>query len=161
MDIEIGLPGQSREDIGRMLNLFLADQHVLYIKTRNYHWNVVGPHFHSLHEFLEGQYEMLAEEIDEVAERVRQLGVQASGTMTEFVDRSRLSEEPGPAPDADTMIRNLLRDHETVIAQLRKDIDRCADEHKDQGTADLLTGIMEKHEKQAWMLRAHLEEAST
>jgi starvation-inducible DNA-binding protein len=161
MDIEIGLPGQSREDIGRMLNLLLADQHVLYIKTRNYHWNVVGPHFHSLHEFLEDQYEALAEEIDEVAERVRQLGVQATATMSEFVDRARLREEPGTVPDSVTMIRNLLHDHESVIVQLRKDIDRCADELNDQGTADLLTGIMEKHEKQAWMLRAHLEEAST
>lgn len=160
MDIEIGLPGQSREDIGRMLNLLLADQHVLYIKTRNYHWNVVGPHFHSLHEFLEDQYEALADEIDEVAERVRQLGVQASATMTEFVDRARLHEEPGVVPEATVMLKNLLRDHEAVIVQLRKDIDRCADELNDQGTADLLTGIMEKHEKQAWMLRSHLEEAS-
>lgn len=160
MDIEIGLPGQTREGVGRMLNLLLADEHVLYIKTRNYHWNVTGPRFHSLHEFLEDQYTLLAEAIDEIAERARTVGVHASGTMAEFVDRARLREEPGPVPDAQTMLKNLLHDHEAVVVQLRKDVDRCDDELNDQGTADFLTGLMEKHEKQAWMLRAHLDDTS-
>lgn len=160
MDIEIGLPGQTREGVGRMLNLLLADEHVLYIKTRNYHWNVTGPRFHSLHEFLEEQYTLLAEAIDEIAERARAVGVHASGTMAEFVDRARLREEPGPVGEAQTMLKNLLHDHEAVVVQLRKDVDRCDDELNDQGTADFLTGLMEKHEKQAWMLRAHLDDTS-
>lgn len=160
MDIDIGLPGQTREDVGRMLNLLLADGYVLYTKTRNYHWNVTGPRFHSLHEFFETQYKILDEEIDEIAERARAFGVRAHGTMAEFVDEARLREEPGTVPDADTMLTNLLHDHERLVAQLRKDVDRCSDELNDQGTADFLTGLMETHEKQAWMLRAHVEGAS-
>jgi starvation-inducible DNA-binding protein len=156
MSIEIGLPGQAREEVGRLLNQLLADEHVLYVKTRNYHWNVVGPKFRELHLFFEEQYNKLALSIDAIAERARSVGVLAARSMAEFTSQARLAEESGH-PDADTMIRNLLHDHETVVQQLRKDVDRCDDDLHDAGTADFLTGLMEQHEEQAWMLRAHLE----
>lgn len=158
MDVEIGLPGQSREAIGRMLNRLLADEHVLYVKTRNYHWNVVGPHFHSLHEMFEEQYKQLAPAIDEIAERARTLGVTALGSMGQFLDEARLHEDSGEPPDAHTMLANLVHDHEAVIQQLRGDVEACDEEHNDQGTADFLTGLMEMHEKIAWMLRAQAAE---
>ena len=156
MEIEIGLKGQVREEVGRVLNKLLADEHVLYIKTRNYHWNVVGPKFRTLHEFFEEQYKLLAPMIDDIAERARSVGVLAAGSMGQFTSEARLSEESGH-PDADTMIKNLLADHETIIRQLRTDIERVEDELEDVGTADFLTGLMEQHEEQAWMLRALLE----
>jgi starvation-inducible DNA-binding protein len=159
MSVEIGMPGQSREAVARLLNALLADEHVLYIKLRNYHWNVVGPHFQSLHELFEEQYEGLAGDIDEIAERVRALGQLATGTMAELAGQARLKEQPGAQPDADTMVANLVHDHEAVIRQMRQDIKRCTDDYGDEGTADLLTGLMEKHEKKAWMLRAHIEKA--
>ena len=156
MDTEIGLKGQVREEVGRVLNKLLADEHVLYIKTRNYHWNVVGPKFRTLHEFFEEQYKMLAPMIDDIAERARSVGVLAAGSMREFSSEARLSEEGGH-PDADTMIKNLLDDHETIVRQLRTDIERVEDDLDDVGTADFLTGLMQQHEEQAWMLRSHLE----
>ncbi len=157
MDVEIGLSGQNREAVGQILNALLADEHVLYIKTRKYHWNVVGPEFKSLHEIFEEQYKALADEIDEIAERARSLGVRAHGTMAEFAKHARL-EEDADYPEAMAMVANLARDRETVIKQLRTDIDRCQDDYHDAGTADFLTGLMETHEKTAWMLRAYLQE---
>lgn len=159
MTIEIGLPGQAREEVGRILNKLLADEHVLYIKTRNYHWNVVGPQFRTLHEFFEEQYKILAPIIDDIAERSRSVGTLAAGTMAEYTEQARLQEEPGVRPDSGTMIKNLLDDHEAMVRQLRQDVERCDDEINDQGTADFLTGLMEQHEEQAWMLRALLEKA--
>jgi len=159
MDVEIGLPGQARQEVGRILNRLLADEHVLYVKTRNYHWNLVGPRFHSLHVFFEGQYVMLQPVMDDIAERARSVGATALGSMAEFTEQARLREEAGGHPDPDVMLRNLLADHEAMAQQLRKDVDRCDEELNDQGTADFLTGLMEMHEKQSWMLRAHLAQA--
>lgn len=158
MDVEIGLPGQARDAIGRMLNKLLADEHVLYVKTRNYHWNVTGPHFHSLHEMLEEQYTQLAGQIDEIAERARSLGVVALGSMGEFLNEARLAEDNGEPPAARAMVINLARDHEAMARQLRSDVDVCDEQHNDQGTADFLTGLMEAHEKTAWMLRSQAAE---
>ncbi len=156
MDVDIGLSGQNREAVGQILNALLADAHVLYVKTRKYHWNVVGPQFRSLHELFEEHYKELADDIDEIAERARALGVKAHGTMAEFTRHARLEEDPG-YPEAMTMVANLVSDHSAVIKQLRTDIDRCQDDYHDAGTADFLTGLMEKHEKATWMLRAYLE----
>ena len=156
MDVDIGLSGQNREAVGQILNALLADAHVLYVKTRKYHWNVVGPQFRSLHELFEEHYKELADDIDEIAERARALGVKAHGTMAEFTRHARLEEDPG-YPEAMTMVANLVSDHSAVIKQLRTDIDRCEDDYHDAGTADFLTGLMEKHEKANWMLRAYLE----
>lgn len=160
MSVEIGMPGQNREAVARMLNAMLADQHVLYIKLRNYHWNVTGPYFESLHEMFEEQYKALEAQIDDIAERVRALGHPATGTMAELAKAARLAEEPGAHPDAMAMVANLVKDHETVIRQLRQDIGRCADDLGDEGTADLLIGCMRAQEKMAWMLRAHLDKTA-
>jgi starvation-inducible DNA-binding protein len=157
MDPKIGLSEEARDRVIGMLNRTLADEHTLYVKTRNYHWNVTGPQFHSLHEMFEEFYEKLAPLADDVAERARTMGGRAIGTMAEFSQQTRLSEQPGEAPEARRMVENLLADHEQIVRDLRQDIDVCADELKDQGTADFLTGLMEEHEKMAWMHRAFLE----
>ncbi len=149
----IGLDEGKRSEIVETLNKVLADEHVLYIKTRNYHWNVRGPRFHDLHKFFEAQYEELAGIIDQVAENARQFGGVAHATMAEFIRTSNLKEHPGDFPDADAMIRNLLADHESMIIQLRKDVD-AADDMKAMDAADFLTGVLEQHNKMAWMLRS-------
>jgi starvation-inducible DNA-binding protein len=150
---KIGLSEEVRDRVIGILNRTLADEHALYVKTRNYHWNVTGPQFRSLHEMLEEFYQKLAPLADDVAERARIMGGRAIGTMAEFSQQTRLSEQPGEAPEARKMVENLLADHEQIIRDLRL----CADELHDQGTADFLTGLMEQHEKMAWMHRAFLE----
>jgi starvation-inducible DNA-binding protein len=154
---KIGLSEEVRDRVIGILNRTLADEHALYVKTRNYHWNVTGPQFRSLHEMLEEFYQKLAPLADDVAERARIMGGRAIGTMAEFSQQTRLSEQPGEAPEARKMVENLLADHEQIIRDLRQDVDVCADELHDQGTADFLTGLMEQHEKMAWMHRAFLE----
>ncbi len=155
---QIGLSDAACSAVAALLNARLADVFVLYTKTRSYHWNVTGMHFQPLHEFFESQYDQLEEAMDEIAERVRQVGGFAAGTLAEFIELSALKEAPGSVPSAREMIANLLADHETVIRQLREDVDTTAEVHHDMGTSDFLTGLMEQHEKMAWMLRAFLEE---
>jgi starvation-inducible DNA-binding protein len=156
---KIGISPAQRSDVIEILKGHLADLHVLYIKTRNYHWNVVGPRFQPLHAFFEEQYDILAAAIDEVAERIRMLQGKSPGSMAEFLKIARLCEEkPGVYPPADGMIRNLLADHEAIIRQLRKDIDTTAEKDEDIGSSDFLTGLIESHEKMAWMLRSFLDE---
>src|ERR671912_71147 len=123
--INAGLTDEQREGVVETLNTLLSDQTLIYIKTRNYHWNVVGPRFHDLHKFFEEQYLLLAEMIDETAENVRQFGGFAAGTMNQFIELSQLKEEPGEVPDEEGMLRNLLEDHETVIRSLREDIEKA------------------------------------
>jgi len=159
MKLNIGISEPHRDSIVDILTVLLADEYVLYTKTRNYHWNVVGPQFNDLHKFFEAQYDELDEFIDEVAERSRTLGGRAVATLAEFSKTSRLKEHPGKYPDAVTMIANLLADHEAVIRTLRDDVSVTMDKHGDAGTSDFLTGLMEKHEKMAWMLRAFLEKS--
>jgi starvation-inducible DNA-binding protein len=153
----IGLADKDREEVVDFLNSLLANEYVLYTKTRNYHWNVTGPQFHDLHEFFAKQYEELDEIVDDVAERARQLGGNALGTLSEFQKRARIKEHQNEYPDARTMISNLLDDHEAVIRSLRMDADATADKYHDMGTNDFLIGLMEQHEKMAWMLRSFLE----
>ncbi len=154
---EIGVSGADLAGAAQILNTLLADEYVLYTKTRNYHWNVTGPQFNDLHRFFERQYEQLNEVVDEVAERARTLGAPALGTLNEFAEATRLSEHPGEYPDAMTMIANLLDDHEAIIRVLRTDLEACAERYHDVGTNDFLTGLMERHEKMAWMLRSFLQ----
>ncbi|MBC8162822.1 MAG: DNA starvation/stationary phase protection protein [Roseiflexaceae bacterium] len=156
--LNIGLEDKQRSASADILNRVLSDQHVLYIKTRKYHWNVTGRNFYSLHELMEKQYDQLALSIDEVAERSRSMGYPAFGTMEEFGEFATLKEEPGVNPAAMQMVANLVSDHEQVIRNLRGFVDQTADELHDQGTSDFLTGLMEEHEKMAWMLRAFLED---
>jgi starvation-inducible DNA-binding protein len=157
MHPNIGLLEEQREGVVAILNTLLADEYLLYTKTRNYHWNVVGPQFNDLHKFFEAQYNELNEIVEDVAERARALGGHACGTMAEFLKSTRLQEESGVYPEARQMIANLLADHEAVIGHLRIDLETCVERYHDAGTNDFLTGLMEQHEKMAWMLRAFLE----
>ncbi len=157
MKPNIGMTDKDREAVVKVLNTLLADEYVLYTKTRNDHWNVVGPQFNDLHKFFEAQYTELNDIVDDVAERARALGGNSLGTLTEFLKQTRLKEQPGQYPDAATMIGNLLADHEAVIRSLRTDLQTVGDKYHDAGTNDFLTGLMEQHEKMAWMLRAFLE----
>ena len=154
MKPNIGISDKNREVVIKILNTILADEYVLYTKTRKYHWNVVGPQFNDLHKFFEAQYEALDEIVDEVAERARSLGGTAFGTLSEFTNHTRLKEESGKNPDAEGMISRLLTDHESIIQNLRAGLEDSADKYGDMGTSDFLTGLMEKHEKMAWMLRS-------
>lgn len=151
----IGLSANSRQKVVNLLGNILADQYVLYTKTRNYHWNVTGIDFAQYHKLFEDQYSSIDEDIDEVAERIRALGGKTPATLREFVKSATLQEHPAKYPSAKTMIANLLADHESVIRNLRKGIEVCG-KADDAGTEDFLTQLMEKHEKTAWMLRATL-----
>ncbi len=155
MKTNIGLTNRARDKVAATLSRLLSDEHVLYIKTRNFHWNVTGPHFSSLHALFEGQYNALAETIDEIAERIRALGIYAPGSMKEFTKLARLNEAPGGHLEHGKMLAALLADHEAVIRQLRTDISATG-KIGDEGTTDFLTGLLEAHEKTAWMLRATL-----
>lgn len=155
--LDIGLTGQQRRGVSEILNVILADEYLLYTKTRNYHWNVTGAHFHDLHKFFEAQYGQLDGMIDDVAERIRSLGDASPGSLSEFSQLARLKEQTGAVPDAQEMLHRLLKDHESLIKYMRIDLELCADPHHDLGTQDFLTGLMETHEKMAWMLRASLD----
>lgn len=157
MALSIGLSESNRDSVVKILNTVLADEYVLYTKTRNYHWNVVGPQFNDLHKFFESQYEALNDIVDEVAERARSLGGKALGTLAEFSQHTRLKEQPGKQPPALTMVAALQADHEALVRTLRADLATVMEKHNDAGTSDFLTGLMEKHEKMAWMLRAFNE----
>jgi starvation-inducible DNA-binding protein len=151
---KIGLSEEQRAGVIAILNVVLADEYVLYTKTRNFHWNVVGPHFHALHKFFEEQYTELDELVDDVAERVRAVGGEAIGTLAELRSQARLSEAPGEYPHARAMVLTLLADHEGLVECLRRDLEAVGERYGDIGTNDFLTGLMERHEKMAWMLRA-------
>jgi len=154
MKANIGIGEKQRDNLGRILNALLADEFVLYIKTRRFHWNVVGSDFGELHKFFESQYEALDEIVDQVAERARALDAISAGSLQEFLKLTRLKEQAGKNPNASGMLAALLADHESVIRSLRKDLE-TADRLGDVGTNDFLTGLMEQHEKMAWMLRSY------
>jgi starvation-inducible DNA-binding protein len=154
---DIGVEDNSRKALVELLNVCLCDTSVLYIKTKNYHWNIIGPRFAQLHKFLEEQYEELDEMVDEMAERARQLGGKSLGTMEEYLRHTSLKEEPGKFPDAQTMLSNLLKDHEAIIRNLRDAADQADEKYHDMATNDFFLQAVEKHEKMAWMLRAHLD----
>ena len=139
-----------------LLSVLLSDQMTLYIKTRKFHWNVAGESFMELHKLFESQYTELEKTIDEVAERISKLGGKTVGTMNEFTLLSRIVEHPNKYPVQKAMIAELLSDHETIIAELRKDIDICTDDCHDAGSADLLTRILQQHESMAWVHRRYL-----
>lgn len=149
-----GIAADQRSTIVTLLSSLLADEYVLYTQTRNYHWNVTGPHFNDLHKFFEGQYNTLEGRIDEIAENIRYFGAKAPATLAEFLKLARLKEAPGECPNAQGMIAALLAAHETMIRQLRADIGAAADA---ADVADFLTALLEDHDKMAWMLRSMLE----
>ena len=137
------------------LERLLASSYSLYLKTHNYHWNVTGPMFTTLHTLFETQYTELALAVDEIAERIRTLGARAPGSYSEFQRLSSVAEDTG-SPKAEAMIQQLLED-QGRIADIARDIIGRADESGDQATADLATRRLDVHEKNGWMLRSHLE----
>ena len=157
MKLQIGITQEHLKNSISILSSTLANEMTLYIKLRKFHWNVSGESFMELHKLFEGQYTQLEKSIDEVAERISKLGGKTIGTMKEFSDLTTLKESPNHYPSQKDMIKELLEDHETVIVHLRKDVDVSAEENKDAGTADFLTGLMEAHETMAWTLRRYLE----
>lgn len=154
MSINIGLTDEQREHIAHGLSRVLADSYTLYIKTHNFHWNVEGPMFQTLHLLFETQYTELAAAVDEIAERIRALGHPAPGSYAQFTELSSIKEETG-VPKAEDMIAQLLEGQETVIRTARSVIPVADDAH-DEPTCDLLTQRMQIHEKNAWMLRSLL-----
>ena len=155
--LNIGLSEQQRHGVIELLNRDLADLYLLIIKTKKYHWDVIGPQFRTLHELWEEQYNALTINIDQTAERVRQLGGYPLGTASGFIEYGTIKEHPNDLPSANEMVARLVQDHEQIIRNLREDIDKCGDEFHDEGTADFLTALMEQHEEMAWMLRSFLE----
>jgi starvation-inducible DNA-binding protein len=156
MDFNTGLTAKQRASVIKTLEPLLADEVALYFATRGAHWNVVGMGFGAFHKFFEAQYEQLDDIMDDVAERIRALGGLAPATVAGFAKAARVKEGAGEAKNAEAMIKGLLTMHEHIIRQLRKDVE-VASEATDEGTADFLTGLVEEHEKMAWMLRAHLQ----
>jgi starvation-inducible DNA-binding protein len=155
--LNIGLSEEQRQGVIDLLNRDLSDAYLLLIKTKKYHWDVVGPQFRSLHELWEEHYTTLTENIDAMAERVRTLGGYPVGTAEGFLKYASIKEDAGSLPNAYGMVENLVADHELVIRNLREHIDQCGEQFHDQGTADFLTGLMEQHEQMAWMLRSFIE----
>ncbi|MDB9313874.1 DNA starvation/stationary phase protection protein [Spirulina sp. CS-785/01] len=155
--INIGLTQEQRQGVIDLLNADLSDFYLLLIKTKKYHWDVVGPQFRSLHQLWEEHYTALTANIDEIAERIRALGGYPVGTAAGFLKLTTLREHPGDLPDAHEMVARLVVDHEQIIRNLRAHIERCDESYNDQGTADFLTGLMGQHEEMAWMLRSFIE----
>ncbi|HRD33904.1 MAG TPA: Dps family protein [Rhodocyclaceae bacterium] len=155
MEIDIGINKKDREKIAQGLSHLLADTYTLYLTTHNFHWNVTGPMFNTLHLMFEQQYNELALAVDLIAERIRALGFPAPGTYREFVELASLKEPKG-VPAATDMIKQLVVGQETVVRTARS-ILPLVDKASDEPTADLLTQRMQVHEKTAWMLRSLLE----
>lgn len=157
MKPDIGITDKNLKAVCAILNNCLADSHILYFKLRKYHWNVQGDNFMELHLLFENHYEQVQESIDNIAERISQLGGIAIGTTSEFSKNSSLKEFPGKNPANMEMIAELLSDHETVIKNLRKGIEDADEKYADQGTSDFLTDLIRAHEKMAWTLRRYLK----
>lgn len=155
MDMDIGISNQDRRSIVDGLSRLLADTYTLYLKTHNFHWNVTGPMFQTLHLMFETQYTELAQAVDLIAERIRALGSPTPATYSMFAALSTV-QEPDGVPPAQEMIRQLVQDQETVTRTARS-LFKAVDEAGDESTADLLTQRMQVHEKTAWMLRSLLE----
>lgn len=156
MKPQIGISEKHLSVSIEMLSIILADEMVLYVKTRKFHWNVSGESFMELHKLFQNQYTELEENIDLIAERIGKLGGKTIGTMHEFANLTRLKESPNKYPNQKDMMKELLEDYETLIVEIRKDIETCNEKNKDAGTVDFLTAVMEQHESTAWVLRRYL-----
>lgn len=156
MTPKIGISETNLKKSTLLLSTVLSDEMTLYIKTRKFHWNIVGNSFMELHKLFEVQYTEFEKIIDEVAERINKLGSKTIGTMKEFTNLTRLTEHENEYPLQKDMINELLADNEMLIIEIRKDIDLCTNENHDAGTADLLTKILQQHETMAWVLRRYL-----
>jgi len=158
MKIDIGITDKQRKKVADSLSAFLADSYTLYLKTHNFHWNVTGPMFNTLHTMFETQYSEEWTALDEIAERTRALGFNAPGSYAEFAKLTSIKEEAGAVdvPDWKEMVRQLVLGNEAVCRTARKGL-KAADEASDEPSADLFTQRLQTHEKYAWMLRSLLE----
>ena len=154
MELNIGISTEDREKIASGLAQLLADSYTLYLKTHNYHWNVEGPLFNTLHLMFEQHYTELATAVDEIAERIRALGVKAPGSYAAYAKLTSIDEGTGDE-SAEDMIRELVKGQEAVVRTARE-VFTAAEAASDEPTADLLTQRMQIHEKNAWMLRSML-----
>ena len=158
--VEIDLSETTRSAVVGYLNTILADEFVLYTKARNYHWNVVGANFYPLHQFFDAQAIEFNQNVDQVAGRISAHGGRPFSTLSEFVAGTRLTEEPNKTFPAKEMISKLQQDTEAIIRSIRADLVKIT-KLDDQGTVEFLSGLLESHEKQAWMLRATAPQAQT
>ena len=156
MELTIGIKEENLAKVAALLNIFLADEFLLYTKTKHAHWNVVGPDFLEKHKLFEEQSDQLDEITDALAERIRTIGHYAPATLKHFLQHTHLPEYTDRGNDSRSLISQLLEDHESIILHFRENINRIAGEYHDLGTSDFITGIMEKQEKMAWILREHL-----
>lgn len=152
--LNTGISKANTKKVADELNKVLADEFVLYLKTLKFHWNIEGRDFHALHVFLEEQYNQLQTIIDAVAERIRKVGHFANGSMKEFLADASIPEHTATSSVSESMIAELVADHESLIRATRDLIDKFDEDYDDAGSADFITGVMKEHEKMAWMLRA-------
>lgn len=152
----IGISEENKQVVSDQLSKILADEFLLYSKTLNAHWNIEGPDFHTAHVYLETLYNQQQEIVDTVAERIRAIGHYVPAQLSKYMQLTHLSEQPLDKNDSQSLFEELLHDHESIIIFLRENIKPMADKLKAEGISDYITGLMEYHEKTAWMLRAHL-----
>lgn len=158
-NLNTGISGANSKKVADALNQVLADEFVLYTKTLKFHWNIEGRDFHALHLFLDDQYNQLQTIIDSVAERVRKVGHFAIGSMKEFLAEASLKEHAATTAVAESMLAELVSDHDALIRKTRTLIDDFDKKYDDKGSSDFITGIMKEHEKMAWMLRSSVPNA--
>lgn len=157
MDPKIGIKEEDLAGVAQAMCKLLADEFVLYTKTKKAHWNVEGPNFHSMHLFFEQQYQELDQIVDSVAERIRTLGHYAPGSLKEYLALTQLTEQSRDRNDSSGFIHELLVDHQSILILLRENIKNFASVWSDLGTSDYITGLLETHEKMTWMLRSHIK----
>lgn len=157
MEINIGIIEKNRKLVADELSKILADEFVLFTKTKNAHWNVEGIDFYDKHKFFEEQADQLDGFTDSVAERIRTLGHYAPASLKSYLELTQLAEPKQSKYDSQSFIKELLSDNETVINSLRKNINIFANDYEDLGTSDFITGLMQDHEKMAWFLRTLLK----
>lgn len=157
MKTETGITISHRQAVATALSKLLADENVLYIKTKNAHWNVEGPDFYNKHTFFEFQFRQLDEMIDSIAERIRSIGHYAPATLKMYLSLTHLTELTRELNHSEGFIKELLEDHQGIIIYLRGQIKSFAEDFQDAGSSDFITGIMQIHEKMSWFLRSHLK----
>lgn len=155
MKAKIGITEKNTAAVSTELSKLLADEFVLYTKTRNAHWNVTGDNFHANHIFFESQYKQLDEIIDSVAERIRKIGHYAPASLKSYLELTHLTEYSERTNDGAGFMKDLLSDHESIIEFIRGNITSFADDYKDYGSSDFITGLIEIHEEMAWMIRSY------
>lgn len=156
MKPNIGIIDTDRHEVAVQLNKLLADEYVLYTKTKNAHWNIEGEDFYFKHQLFETQFEMLDTIIDQVAERIRTIGQYANASLAMFLKTTHLTEQSRTDNNSEGFISELLVDHECIIFFLRENISKFTNELNDVGSSDFATGLLAEHEKMAWFLRSHL-----